>query len=238
MGRRTGFAGEIEDAPRDIFNPEWGIDTKHILSPIKLPSSDVILEALSLYQTDFRKPSYTVFCLDYSGSMAGERIKQVRDAMEILLKQENARKYLLQCSSEDFIDIIPFNDKDTLWKEEGNNDKRLDSLLQKIKNYPVGGQTDIYTPVIKGLNEIIRIDLNNYIPAIILMTDGQSNTGLKFSNFKEYWDKLSKDIPVFAIKFGDASDEQLKEISDLTKSSIFDGTKDLINAFRKAKGYN
>jgi Ca-activated chloride channel family protein len=104
MGRRTGFAGEIENAPRDVFNPDWGIDTRRILSPIKMPSADVILEALNLYQTEFRKPSYTVFCLDYSGSMRGSRISQVIDAMGILLKQDNAKRYLLQCS--EFLSMI------------------------------------------------------------------------------------------------------------------------------------
>jgi Ca-activated chloride channel homolog len=32
MGRRTGFAGEMDNAPGDVFNPDWGIDTMHILS--------------------------------------------------------------------------------------------------------------------------------------------------------------------------------------------------------------
>ncbi len=54
LGRRTGFAGQLTDAPADVFRTEWGIDTKKILSPIKLPGEDVIREALSLYQTAFR----------------------------------------------------------------------------------------------------------------------------------------------------------------------------------------
>ena len=238
MGRRTGFAGEMENAPKEVFNPDWGIDAKHILSPVKLPSGDVILEALNLYQTEFRKPSFSVFCLDYSGSMEGPRIKQVIDAMEILLNQDKARKYLLQASSEDIIEIIPFSGNNILWKEEGSKREQLDSLLQLIKAYPVGGQTDIYSPIIRGLGEISGIDLNKYIPAVILMTDGESNMGKSFNDLREYWTTQGKDIPVFTIKFGDASDVQLKDISELTRSSLFDGTKDLVTAFRKAKGYN
>ena len=239
MGRRTGFAGEINNAPVDVFNPEWGINTKQILSPIKLPATDVILEALNLYQTEFRKPSFTIFCLDYSGSMEGERISKVISSMEILLKDENAKKYLLQNSSEDIIEVIPFNNKDSLlWKVQGNKKEELDSLLTKIKNHTAGGGTDIYSPVIMGLTEISKIDMTKYSPAVILMTDGESNTGLNFVDLQAHWSKLGKDIPVFAIKFGDASDDQLKQISDLTRSKVFDGTKDLISTFRKAKGYN
>jgi Ca-activated chloride channel family protein len=171
--------------------------------------------------------------------MEGPRIKQVIDAMEILLKQENAKKYLLQCASDDIIEIIPFNNNHNIvWKVEGNQPQKLDSLLQKVKDHPVGGGTDIYSPIIHGLNDIAAIDLNKYIPAVILMTDGEYNTGRSFKDLKEFWTKIGMDIPVFAIKFGDASDAQLKDISELTRSSLFDGTKDLVTAFRKAKGYN
>ena len=45
---------------------------ERVLSPIMLPSGEVIREALRLYQTAFRKPSLTVYVLDFSGSMEGE----------------------------------------------------------------------------------------------------------------------------------------------------------------------
>jgi Ca-activated chloride channel family protein len=95
MGRRTGFAGELQNAPQDVFNPAWGIDVRKILSPIKMPKADVIFEAINLYQTAFRKPSLTVFCLDYSGSMFGEGVNQLKSAMQILL-DENESKNMLQ----------------------------------------------------------------------------------------------------------------------------------------------
>jgi Ca-activated chloride channel family protein len=60
MGRRTGIAGMMGQVDKQVFNPDWGIDTAKILSPIKLPSAEVIQEALSLYQSEFRKPSFTV----------------------------------------------------------------------------------------------------------------------------------------------------------------------------------
>ena len=59
-----------------------------LLSPIKMPAADVLFECLNLYQTDFRKPSLTVYCLDYSGSMSGEGNEQLVQAMEQLLIQE------------------------------------------------------------------------------------------------------------------------------------------------------
>ena len=46
------------------------------------------------------------------------------------------------------------------------------------------------------------------------------------------------DVPVFGITFGQADTSQLNQIADLTGGRVFDGTKDLVSAFRKAKGNN
>ncbi len=239
LGRRTGFAGELTNAPADIFRADWGIDTKKILSPIKLPGEDVIREALSLYQTVFRKPSLTVFCLDFSASMSDNGgIHQVQEAMKLLLDQDQAKRYFLQASADDRIIVLPFNhDIIAEWRVDGNQEDSLRGLLLKVRDMYAGGGTDIYSPVIKGMDEILHQDSDRYIPAIILMTDGQSNTGKTFDDLKVASNN-GKDIPVFAITFGDASENQLKQITALTRGNLFDGKKDLVTAFRKAKGYN
>ncbi len=239
LGRRTGFAGELENAPAVVFNPDWGIDPKKILSPIKLPRADVILKALNLYQTVFRKPSLTLFCLDYSGSMMGGNIDQVKKSMEILLDQDLARTYFLQSSPNDITFVIPF--AGTIldaWQVAGNNQPDMLSMLAKIRKTKTNGATDIYSPAILALEQIKMIDSVKYITAIILMTDGESNTGKKFADLEEAWKKNARDVPVFLIKFGDASDAQLAQIAELTNGAVFDGRKDLIGAFRKVKGYN
>jgi len=58
----------------------------------------VIRQALDLYQSAFRKPSLTVYCLDYSRSMDGERIESLKSAMRRILDQDLARQSLLQAS--------------------------------------------------------------------------------------------------------------------------------------------
>ena len=52
-----------------------------VLSPITMPAADVLMNALNLWQSSFRKPSLTVYCLDYSGSMSGEGNAQLVNAM-------------------------------------------------------------------------------------------------------------------------------------------------------------
>jgi Ca-activated chloride channel family protein len=66
----------------------------------------------------------------------------------------------------------------------------------------------------------------------------EDQTAGKFADFSSFWQMQHKDIPVFAITFADASEDQLKEITDLSRGTIVDGKTDLVTAFRKAKGYN
>ena len=240
-GRRIGFGGTITGSDKTVFNPDWGINTNKVLTTIKLPSKQVIQEALTLYQSQFKKPSYTVFALDFSGSMfENGGAKQLKAAMELLLDQDKAKKYLLQLTPRDKIVVIPFNHNIiNTWEAKGNDSESQSTLLLNIKNLAPNGGTDIYSPLIKGLDMISKdADFESYSASVILLTDGNSNQGKTIADFEKYKNANNKDIPIFSIAFDDASEEQLSKISELTSGKVFDGRNDLINAFRKARGYN
>ncbi|MFZ2089035.1 MAG: VWA domain-containing protein [Desulfobaccales bacterium] len=238
-GRRTGIGGgDITQADKEVFNPSWGIDTKRILSPIKMPATEVIYEALNLYQSAFRKPSYTVYCLDFSGSMKGEGEQQLKKAMHTIMDQHVARQYILNATPEDVVVALPFSSNVlTQFRVSGNQEADLEKFLKQISALVPGGNTDIYTPIIDGLGILAKIDPDKYIPAVVLMTDGRSNTGKNFEDFLAAYDRLRRDIPVFAIMFGDASPEQLSQVAAVTRGRVFDGRRNLIEAFKEVKGY-
>ncbi len=104
---------------------------------------------------------------------------------------------------------------------------------------PTGG-TDIYTPIMRGLDLIHdQADRDHFFPSIILMTDGESNTGNSFDAFQTHRVETAQSgVPVFAIQFGEASPDQLQRITTETQAKLFDGKSDLSRAFRDAKGYN
>jgi Ca-activated chloride channel family protein len=236
LGFRTGLIGSNpEEVDRAVFNPDWGIDTARVLTPVRYPRAPVIREALDLYQTAFRKGSFTVYALDFSGSMAGKGEQELKEAMRTLLDQDRARQNLLQASPNDVTVVILFSNAILAeWSVTGNDPAQLNGLLQNVVQRAPGGGTDIYTPVVRA-NQIIQSQgAGDRFPAIILMTDGQSNAG----SFGQVKDAGLKNVPVYAILFGDASETQLKEISGYTSGKIFDGRKSLVEAFRTAKGYN
>jgi Ca-activated chloride channel family protein len=239
QGRRIGPVGVApKGADPALFNPDWGISLSRFLSPIKYPKAEVIREALDLYQSSFRKPSYTVYCLDFSGSMQGEREEGLKTAMQNILVQERAKTNLLQATAKDVTVVITFSDQIlNQWKVEGSDPAQMSQLWANIQASSPRGGTDIYTPIMRGLDLIHdQANRDHYFPSIILMTDGESNTGAGFDDLQAH--RQQTNVPVFAIQFGEASPDQLKRITAETQAKLFDGKSDLSRAFRDAKGYN
>ena len=234
-GRRTGYTG-ISDENRDVFRTDWGVQPDRVLSTMRMPSTDVLFQALNLYQTDFKKPSLSIYCLDYSGSMSGKGNEQLVAAMEQLLIQENAEKNFLQASKDEVNVLIFFDDQVLAEYTAVGSGTELEALYDKVESQDTGSGTDMYVAAAEALQVLSHYDLSQYTPAVILMTDGMS--GGSFDAFMEQYQELGEDVPVFSIMFGDADSEQLEELAAATNARVFDGREDLIDAFRKVKGYN
>ena len=234
-GRRTGYTG-ISEENKDVFRTDWGVQPDRVLSIMKMPQTEVLLEALNLYQTDFKKPSLNIYCLDYSGSMAGKGNEQLVAAMEQLLIQENAEKNFLQASRDEINVLILFDDEILAEYTAVGSSEELEALYERVAEQETGSGTDMYLAADEALNVLSSYDLSKYTPAIILLTDGMS--GGSYDMFMEHYQALGMDVPVFSIMFGDADPEQLEELAAATNARVFDGREDLIDAFRKVKGYN
>ena len=235
-GRRTWYGGITNKADEAVFNPNWGIDTTKYIVPVKFPSTAVIQKALGLYQTELRKPIHTVFCLDYSGSMYGSGYIQLKNAMNYILTESEASKDLLQFSEKDKITVIPFSTNIIdVW--DTDNGLETQELINNIFELAPTGSTNIYDTCIEGINILSKEDTEKYNVSIILMTDGMSNIG-NINNLRRIYDNLNLDIPIYSIMFGDAYEDELQNIADLTNAKIFDGKTDLLKAFKEVRGYN
>ena len=235
-GRRVWYGGVNPNADKTIFNPNWGIDTTKYLVPVKYPSTAVIKKALALYQSELRKPTHTVFCLDYSGSMSGEGEQQLVSAMKYILTEEEASKNMLQFSSKDKISVITFNQEiKNKWNIE--NGVQTQELIENIENEEPTGMTNIYLATSEALNILKTEDMDKYNLSIILMTDGLSNKG-NFYDVKKLYTNIGRDIPVYSIMFGSASASQLDDIAKISNAKVFDGRTNLLEAFKKVRSYN
>ncbi len=235
-GRRVWYGGTKSDVDKNVFNPSWGIDTSKYITPIKYPSTNILKLALGMYQSELRKPTYTIFALDYSGSMYGDGNKELVKAMNYILDKSQASKNYLQFSSKDKITIIPFstNVEDEWTTENGEN---TEELITKISSKKPIGSTNIYDTITKSLKLVENVDSEKYNCSVVVMTDGMGNLGSK-KEMVETFKNIAKDIPVYSILFASADEYQMEEIADITGGKVFDGRKNLLNAFKMVRGYN
>lgn len=211
--------------------PEWGIDPVRTLNGPKLPASPVIWQALNLYQTTLRKPSFTVYCLDFSGSMKGAGEQQLKRAMRMLLDQREAATHLLQAGADDLTIVIPFTgttagddaiERD--WTVRGNAAGELRGLLDRIERKQPAGGTNIYRPVAQSLGLMRARGTDGRLPAIIVMTDGQSNEGSLEDVRRAMVATGLTGVPVHGITFGEARKEQLDTSPSTRRSCSIRGT--------------
>jgi Ca-activated chloride channel family protein len=238
-GRRTGFI-PISEENKKVFNVDEGIHIDKTLPVVKMPGAETIERALELYQEKLKKPSLTFYCLDFSGSMAGEGEAQLKEALWNLLDQETAKRNMLSTGERDEQVFVLFNGGiRRIISVSGNNPEGMMSVYRKINSATPEGGTNIYAPIIRCFRMIQDIDTGSYTTAVIVMTDGQSDD--HFEEFRRIYKTSGmeeRDVPVFSIMFGDADPAQLDGLAKLTRARVFDGKTDLIRAFKNAKGYN
>lgn len=234
---QTGRRVPPERAPAAAPEPDWNFDPGRLVTAVPLPEPDVIRKALILYQEALRRPSLSALCLDFSGSMKDDGENALQHAMEFLLTPERAAELLVQWSPRDRIFVIPFNGTViNSWEGTGQAPDQA-TLLDHVRTMRADGGTDMYACAAEGLRRMRTLpNRENYLPAIIIMTDGKSE-----GDPTEFLSRLSpqdRTTPIFGITFGEADRSQLDVLATGTGGRVFDGSKDLTNAFRSARGYN
>ena len=233
LGRRPAV-GEATGATPD---PSWNYDPSKLVPLIRMPEPAVVRAALDLYQEALRRPSLTVYCLDFSGSMGGAGEDELKKAMRFVLSHDEAARVLVQNGPADRIAVIPFDSRVRGVTRASGSPTDAPSLIQAVEGNRAAGGTNVYACAKAGLQEIRNTpDLGRYLPAIVLMTDGRSENHQQ--DFLDAWRGAGADIPVFGVTFGDADKSQLDTLADATRARVFDGRTSLREAFRAVRGYN
>lgn len=247
-GRRTGLGGALKNKDdkqvKEAFRADWGIRTDaSALKAVPMPAADVIDQALALYQTALRKPSWTVWVVDYSGSMEGDGKKGVVEGLTAALDPTEAAASMIQPTDGDENVFIPFSGRPGAPQLAMGAETQ--DILDRAQKQDATGGTDIYAGLESALDALPgALDLgggrkaSDYTVAIVLMTDGVSDTSNRDAFYQEYGQR-GDGVPVYPIMFGQADPTQLKEIAKKTGGKVFDGrTGSLSDVFRQVKGYN
>lgn len=244
-GRRSGLIGmDAEGADRAVWRRDRGADLTRAIAPIPAPDAGVIAKALRLYQTGLRKPSLTAWVLDVSGSMDGQPMEEMKQAMRLLLDKKAAAVNLLQPLRRDVAILLPFSDTTlTPIIVGGDADAVLAGALRQVNALQAGGGTGLYLALDQALDLLQSYAdkgiLGECLPAIVAMTDGASDIDNRDAFLADLSRRsFGRDVPIHAIAFGDADEDQLQALTDGLIGRLFQSDDGLAEALRHAKGYN
>jgi len=214
---------------------------------------EVIDAVLGSYQSQWRRPATSIFVLDLSGSMKGERLTAMRDAVKVLAGadtgdskaggQASASARYAAFQARERVVLVTFSDRanEPVWVrfEDGQLDSARAEVRRQADGMQAQGGTALYTALAAAqqLAQQERDREPDRFISIVLLTDGESNAGLSFADFRK---RYGKDAParVFPILFGEGNVDEMQQLAQATGGREFDGRKArLAQVFKEIRGY-
>lgn len=202
---------------------------------------------LAAYENELRRPSRTVYVLDTSGSMEGDRLDRLKSALTQLAGADGSPTGERFRDREE-VTLMPFGSTvkavRTHTVPEDDPGTALAAIRADAKALAADGETAIFSSLreaYRHLAERASALRDDRFTSIVLMTDGENTTGASAGDFASFYRRLpqaQRATPVFPIVFGDSDRAELEGIASLTGGRLFDATKSSLNeAFEEIRGY-
>lgn len=209
---------------------------------------EIVDRILFAYLDQHRRPAHVYFVLDVSGSMEGVRLNSLRMAFDNLTGQDRSLTgQFVRFASREKVTVITFSSavqqvKNFEIKGPVEQAGAIADLRSMIGGLRAGGSTAIYS-ALRQAYEQVRTDSASdpgRYSSIVLLTDGENNSGISASDFAGFYRALPPEIQsvkIFPILFGEGQVNEMKGLADLSAGRMFDGKKSLAQAFKTIRGY-
>ncbi|WP_078119533.1 vWA domain-containing protein [Thiosocius teredinicola] len=207
---------------------------------------NTVNEILFAFLDQHRKPNHSIFVLDVSGSMAGDRLEQLKRALYNLTGDDKSLTgRFARFRNRERITLIAFNsgismDSTYEMTADGAN---ISDVRHAINDLQAGGNTAIYDAMSQAYELAMtskQQDPQRFY-SIVLMTDGNNTAGTDYQQFASiYYNhaNAAEGIRTFPILFGDSNDAEMMDLATMTGGRVFDSRKQsLAQAFKKIRGY-
>ncbi|MER5204605.1 substrate-binding and VWA domain-containing protein [Streptomyces sp. NPDC002825] len=204
---------------------------------LPFPGSRAVADGLlDAYDNTLRRPSRTVYVLDTSGSMAGERLDRLKSALIELTGDFRDRE---EVTLMPFGSSVKQDEVRTHTVDPASPKAALDAIRDDASKLSASGGTAIYTSLQEAYTYLGKTPADTFT-SVVLMTDGE-NDGDPASSFDTFYRSLPAEqqrTPVFPILFGDSDRGELDHLAGLTGGKLFDATRgSLDGAFEEIRGY-
>lgn len=232
--------------PGVALGPQFAArDLVELPFPATQQAVDALLQA---YFDKIRRPSRTLYVLDTSGSMEGDRIDSLKTALAGLTGADNSLTgRFRRFRSREEVTMLPFNTSPGRPQTFTVPEQDPTAVLGQIKAFAEGltarGGTAIYdslSDAYRVLEPLAARDPDRFT-SIVLMTDGENANGSSPAEFQASFGSLPaamKQVPVFTVLFGEGSGDELTQVATQTGGKVFDARKvQLSDVFKEIRGY-
>jgi Ca-activated chloride channel family protein len=220
------------------------------LLELPFPSSlEVVNSLLFAYLDSFSKPAHTIYVLDLSGSMQGDRLDRLKKAMESLTGGDRSPVgQFARFRNREQVSIITFSDQVqddrtfTVTRDPSGATSGTTEIRDYVNSLQAGGATAIYSAMDQAYHDASRAIQRDstYYTSVVLMTDGENNSGESSAQFLSNVQGLTgvQDVKAFTILFGEGSSAELDQIAKATGGKVFDARNAaLSDIFQEIRGY-
>ncbi len=182
-------------------------------------SGSLVVEAQKLWKTkkDSGKTITAVFLCDVSGSMYGDPINKLKDA---LIK---GSKFI---NNENSIGLVSFNHEVTKVLPVKKFDiNQQASFIATIEDLNAEGKTAMYDGIMVSMQMLVeeKNKNSNIRPMLFVLTDGETNKGLGFESIESIARGLK--IPIFTIGYN-ANLSVLQKVSSINEAASINAETD------------
>ncbi|MEV0970894.1 substrate-binding and vWA domain-containing protein [Microtetraspora glauca] len=200
-------------------------------------------QLIDTYLNQVRVPAHAMFVLDTSGSMRGDRIEALRQALVTLTGADtSASGAFSRFSNRETVTMIPFNSTagrpTSFTVPDRNPSPVLAQITEFAERLDADGGTAIYDSLRAAYDQPAT---PGHYTSIVLMTDGVNINGSGYADFEAHYRALPEErrrTPTFVVLFGESDVEEMREVAALTGGAVFDArSTSLSSAFKEIRGY-
>lgn len=221
-----------------------------MLVELPFPRSQAVVDAvLFAYLDEIRAPSTTIYVLDVSGSMGGQPLDDLKRALLNLTGiDDSLTGRFARFRSRERVVLIPFESRVVdvaefqLPDADVSDSPEVEELRQYVEDLKALGGTAIYDALTEAyqLAEQLRSEDPDRFYSVVLLTDGTVTDGRDLGDFEADLDGgafAGSEIRTFPVLFGDAEEDEMSQVAEITGGRVFDSGDGLDQAFKTIRGY-
>jgi len=243
-------SGPVADAYLRPSNPDAPLAKALSSQPVaelSFPNNLGLIDAvLVAYQGELRRPATSIYLLDTSGSMEGERLAGLQRALEYLTGSEGSGTLarLARFQHRERVILVRFSDAIAApirveFGADGDHARETTVIRDFDAGLRAHGGTAIFSALASAfaIADEERARDPDRLVTIVLLTDGENRNGISFSALADRMHGRAAPR-TFPILFGDAKSAELERVAEMTGGRVFDGRSGgLTNVFREIRGY-